>query len=157
MRRKNREVSEVKEITEIIGRCKVCHLGMTDGSEPYVVPLSFGFELKGETLRLVFHCAKKGRKLDILKKNSRVCFELADPGEPLNAGTPCNSGFYYASVIGYGNVRFITDTDEKRAALTLLMKHQLNTEPVFTEAQADTVCVFEIVSDEYTGKCKKKK
>ena len=157
MRRKNREVSGVQEIAEIIGRCKVCHLGMTDGSEPYVVPMNFGWRFEGETLRLVFHCAKKGRKLGILKKNSRVCFEMSDPGEPLSTGTPCNSGFYYASVIGYGNVRFITDTAEKCAALTLLMKHQSDTEPVFTEAQADTVCVFEIVSDEYTGKCKRKK
>ncbi len=157
MRRKDREVLGAEEIVKIIGRCKVCHLGMTDGSEPYVVPMNFGFELRGETLRLVFHCAKKGRKLDILKKNSRVCFEMADPGEPLHPDTPCNSGYYYASVIGYGNIRILTDTEEKCAALTLLMKHQSGTDPVFTKAQADTVCVFEIVSNEYTGKCKKKK
>ncbi|MDP4094583.1 MAG: pyridoxamine 5'-phosphate oxidase family protein, partial [Bacillota bacterium] len=38
MRRKDREVSDINEIENIIEKCKVCHLAMVDKGLPYVVP-----------------------------------------------------------------------------------------------------------------------
>lgn len=155
MRRKDREVTHLDEIKEILKSCKTCHVAMVDEGKPYVIPLSFGYEMIDDELSLYFHCAKEGRKIDILHRNNSVCFEMCCEGEPINAHkTPCNSGFYFASVIGYGKVEFITDINEKIKALTLLVKHQAGIDAQFTERQAEAVCILKIVSNDFTGKRK---
>ncbi len=157
MRRKDREVTDIAEIKSIIESCKTCHLAMVDDGMPYVIPLNFGFEIADGTLTLYFHSAQEGRKIDILRKNNAVCFEMCLEGEPVFASeTPCNSGYYYSSVHGFGHVEFITDINEKCNALSLLMKHQANISVTFTDDQAKSVCVYKVVSNDFTGKRKPK-
>lgn len=128
---------------------------MIDGDMPYVVPLSYGYEVQGDALVVYFHCAKAGRKIDILKKNPQICFEMCNEGKPVYAKeTPCNSGYYYSSVIGVGKAEFVDDVQEKCHALTLLMKRQADMDIAFNEAQANSVCVFKVVSTDFTGKKK---
>ena len=155
MRRKDREITDIIDIEEILLRCKTCHVAMVDGDAPYVVPLSYGYKLlDGCTLELYFHSALEGRKLDVLKRNSKVCFELSYEGEPVHAETPCDSGYFFASVIGFGEAVFLEDVDEKCNALSVMVKHQMGKDVTFANAQAKNVCVFKIVSTDYTGKKK---
>lgn len=156
MRRKDREIIDVNKIVSVLDMCKTASVAMADKGMPYVVPLSYGYELKDNTLVLFFHCAKEGRKLDILKNNNNVCFTIFNEGEPVQAETPCNSGYYYTSIIGNGNVEFIEDAADKRYALSKMFEHQSGKCIEFTETQADTVCVFKIVANNYTGKQKAK-
>ena len=157
MRRSDREVTNIEDILEIIKSCKTCHVAMIDGTMPYVLPLSYGFDYIEDTLTLYFHCAYEGKKIDILKKNNKVCFEMCLEGEPIFAmNTPCNSGYYYASVQGVGEVKFIESSDDKRAALTKIMQQQIGIEIELTKEQADTVCVFLIECTSFTGKRKQK-
>lgn len=156
MRRKEREVTDINEIEDIIKQGKICHVAMLDGDMPYVVPLSYGYKIiDGKILELYFHSSKNGgRKIDILQKNSSVCFAISNGGEPVNAQTPCNSGYYFSSVIGNGEVVFIADTNEKKEGLALMFKQQANQELTFNENQANAVCVYKIVSNDYCGKKK---
>jgi len=155
MRRKDREVSQIADIEEILFNCKTCHFAMVDDGQPYVVPLSFGYEIVNENvLVLYFHSAPEGRKVDVLKRNNRVCFEMADEGEPIRSETPCNSGYYFSSVIGFGDAEFITEADEKQKALSILFKHQTGKDVGFTIEQADSVCVFKVESSDFSGKKK---
>ena len=156
MRRKDREVTDINEIMEILNQCKTASLAMVDHGMPYVVPLSYGSEYKYESLVLYFHCAKEGKKLELLKKNNQVCFSVFSEGEPLHAEIPCNSGYYYSSVIGNGRAEFVEDSREKCYALGRMFEHQSGRRVEFTEAQAESVCVFKIVSKEFTGKRKLK-
>lgn len=157
MRRNDREVTRTEDICEILDLCKTCHIAMVDEGIPYIVPLSYGYEMNEEELTLYLHSAYEGRKIDILKKNNQVCFEICDEGKPIYDKTPCNSGYYYSSIIGNGEVIFIEDIDEKKKALTKMFMHQAGKEVSFTEEQANTVCVYKIVSTDYTGKRKPKK
>lgn len=155
MRRKDREVTDIEQIKEILNNCKTCRLAMVDEGMPYVIPLSYGYEVKEETLTLYFHSAKAGRKIDILHKNNAVCFEISLEGKPIYAEkTPCNSGYYFSSVHGFGNAVFLDDVNEKCDALTCLMKQQSNIDVSFTPEQTDKVCVFKVVSVGFTGKRK---
>ena len=130
---------------------------MVDNGLPYVVPLSYGYKIHdGNTLELYFHSALEGRKLDVLRRNNNVCFEMANEGEPVHAETPCNSGYYFASVIGYGEAVFIEDADEKSKALSIIFKHQTYEDITFSPEQTESVCVFKIVSTEFIGKKKPK-
>ena len=154
MRRKDREVTEPAEIADILHSCRTACIAMTDHETPYVVPMNYGYELTQDALVLYFHSAKEGRKLDVLRRCSSVCFCVFSEGEPIHAKTPCNSGYCYSSVIGNGTVIFIEDLHEKKCALQKLVFHQTGQEADFTDAQAEAVCVFKIVSTDYTGKRK---
>ena len=155
MRRSDREVTDIEQIEMILAACKTCRLAMVDNGQPYVIPLSYGYAISSDTLTLYFHSAKEGRKIRILHENSAVCFEISSEGEPVHAAeTPCNSGYYYSCVHGFGRAQFIDDMKEKCSALTLLTKHQANIDADFTSAQADSVCVFKVVSADFTGKMK---
>lgn len=154
MRRKDREVTKSEDIKVIIEKCKVCHLAMVDNGLPYVIPMNFGYELDNKTLKLYFHSARSGRKIEILNKNNAVCFEMAVEGTLGEVVDPCNAGYFYESVIGFGRVEFIEDIPEKCRELSLLMKHQANRDFTFTEKQADGVCVFKVISTDFTGKRK---
>ena len=155
MRRKDREITDITGIEEILLQCKTCHVAMIDDNVPYVVPLSYGYRiLDGKALEIYFHSAHQGRKLDILKRNKKVCFEMSYEGEPIHSETPCESGYYFTSVIGFGEAAFIEDIDEKKEALSILVKHQTGKEATFTAEQTASVCVFKIVSTDYTGKKK---
>lgn len=154
MRRQDREVPDIGGIRDIIEKCKVCHVAMIDAGTPYVIPLNFGYTLEEGALTLYFHCAKEGRKLDILRRNNAVCFEMAWEGKLGHIENPCNSGYYFESVHGFGRAEFVEDVEEKCRALSLLMKYQSGQDFVYTAQQASSVCVFKIISTDFTGKKK---
>ena len=155
MRRKDREVTDIGEMEEILRQCKICHVAMVDNGSPYVVPLSYGYRILADNvLELYFHSALEGKKLDILKSNGNVCFEMTCEGEPVQSETPCNSGYYYSSIIGFGQVVFADDLVEKCKALSIMFNHQSGREVIFTDEQAQGVCVFKVVSkaaEDYVG------
>ena len=65
----------------IINQSKTCHIAMSDDGVPYIVPLSHGSNFTNDnTLELYFHSAVEGRKIDILKKNNKVYFEVESAG-----------------------------------------------------------------------------
>lgn len=153
MRRTEREVKGINNITEIIDQCKVLRLGMCDGDLPYVVPMNFGYEAAGDTLVLYLHCSKVGKKLDVLKENNKVCFEMDAEHAIVSGEKGCDYGFQFASVIGFGTAEFTEDHEEKRHALSMLMRHQAGLPDIeLEERMIDATAVLTIRSDSYTGK-----
>ena len=122
MRRRDREVTDFKEIVGIIDKCEVIRLGFVDDGKAYIVPLNFAYEEDGGQVTIVFHSALEGRKIDIMKENPCVCFEMDCPLGIARAETACEWSAEYESVIGYGDVRFIENDGEKKAAMDLIMK-----------------------------------
>ena len=59
MRRKDREITDICAILELVSECKVCRLAMTDGGVPYIVPLNYGYEYADGALTFYFHSAKE--------------------------------------------------------------------------------------------------
>ena len=62
------------EIEKVIHDSDVCYVGMVDGNEPYVIPMNFGYKDNV----IYFHSAPKGRKIDLLEKNNRVCVTFSN-------------------------------------------------------------------------------
>lgn len=153
MRRKDRQVTDVNEIISIISKCEVCRLGMVDGDRPYVVPMNYGYELCGGMPTLYFHCAAEGFKLDILRRNPCVCFEV-DAGQKIITGPePCEYSYKYESVIGSGRAVFIEEHSEKAHALRKIVEHYAGAGDFhFPESQLHAVTVFKIQAEECTGK-----
>ena len=123
MRKSQREVKDPEELRQILESCDVCHLGLSDDGQPYVIALNYGFELIEGQLTLYFHCAPAGRKLDIIRRNDRACFQV-DCSRQLRTGElACQYSMNYESMIGSGPVEIVDDPDEKAAGLRILMNH----------------------------------
>ncbi|GHU82281.1 5-nitroimidazole antibiotic resistance protein [Spirochaetia bacterium] len=154
MRRKDREVSDIEEKLRILGNSKVCRLGMAENNQPYVIPLNFGYEYQDDVLTLYFHGAREGKKIDILKQNSRVCFEVDGGHELIEGKEAWSYSFAYESLIGFGNAEFLENGEEKTHGLNLLMKHQTgkDTEYTFDERQLNAVAIFRVRAESFTGK-----
>lgn len=154
MRRQNRQVTDMAEIQAILDEIKVARLGMFDGEQVYVVPLNHGYEIgEGDTIVFYLHCAKVGRKVEILKKNPNVCIELDGRHELMTADAPCDHSFYYASLIGNGVVQFVEDFEEKAHALGMVMQHQTGrADWNFDEKWINVVCIMKIELEDYTVK-----
>ena len=117
MRRKDREVTDDYQIDTIITSCNCCRLGFYDQDSVYIVPLSFGYEKKAGTRIFYFHSAKQGKKIQLMKTNPRVGFEL-DTGYRLQEGkTACEYSAGFQSIIGNGIVSMIHNDAEKKHAL----------------------------------------
>ncbi|SHG32096.1 hypothetical protein SAMN05720761_101157 [Fibrobacter sp. UWCM] len=128
MRRKDREVLGDENIAKIIEQCTTCHIAMeddTDAGMPYVIPMSFGYSLKGGVLELYFHCAHVGKKLDCIRKNPNVAFSMCVENRiEIHEDVYCKSGRFYASVVGQGKAEIVEDSTEKCHGLSLLMERQ---------------------------------
>lgn len=152
MRRKDRQMQDDSEMIAVISRCKVLRLGMAAENRPYVVPLNFGYAFPDGKLTVYFHCARQGKKLDIIRANPAVCLEW-DCDHVLTEGeTACAYGYCYSSVIAFGKAEIVTAPEEKALGLELLMKHQTGKDFTFTSDDLQNVAVCRITVEEISGK-----
>ncbi|MDR0388772.1 MAG: pyridoxamine 5'-phosphate oxidase family protein [Spirochaetaceae bacterium] len=154
MRREEKEVTEFEKKIAIIDACKVMRLGIYDGQIPYVVPVNFGYSVKGEELTLYFHSAKEGRKIDALNTFPLVCFEMDCEHELIEGKLACNYSYAFASIIGTGTVWFLESPAEKVEALQFIMEHQTGKKISFhfEEVMLTRTAVCKLVVNEYTAK-----
>jgi nitroimidazol reductase NimA-like FMN-containing flavoprotein (pyridoxamine 5'-phosphate oxidase superfamily) len=122
MRKKEREVSDLFELVSIISRCDVCRVAFADKDLPYIVTMNFGY-VPGEPGCLYFHCAKEGRKLEMIRKNNYVCFEMDTDHEITKGNEACDYGMKYSSIVGYGSISEVSDNREKIFGLNTIMEH----------------------------------
>lgn len=151
MRRNDREVTDIQEIRALIDECKVIRLAMINGDKPYVVPLNFGYTYENGAFTFYFHGAKEGKKLDVIRKNASVAFEMDCQNALQHGETSCTHSYYYASVLGEGKAE-ILEGDEKCKGLSALMLHMAGRNDVFTAEMADKVAVIAIRVDTLTAK-----
>ena len=137
-----------KEIESIILKAKVCRLGLVDGNRPYVVPMSFGYRENA----LYFHTGKKGKKMEILQKNNRVCFEMEVDLKIVPADNPCKWNMRYRSVVGFGRAVILEGPEEKRQALDVIVKHYGGSLMAYDEKRVKGLAVIKVEIDSMTGK-----
>ncbi|MCI8320537.1 MAG: pyridoxamine 5'-phosphate oxidase family protein [Dorea sp.] len=155
MRRKDREVTVSEEIRQVLEACKVCRIGMLDHGKPYIVPMNMGYDYDEKTLTIYFHCAREGRKLELLRENAQVAFEMDKEIALVEGDTPCQYSFRYASIMGTGKAEIVEDELEKADALAKIMKHQTGRDfDVFAEnpKMARAVAIIKVSAAEYSCK-----
>ncbi len=127
MRKKEREITSIDEIEAIIGRCDVCRIALMDENTPYIVTMNFGYS-GGVQKKLFFHSAGEGRKIDIIRKNNHVCFEMDTDHDLMSSREACDFSMKYSSVVGWGDIFIISDDKERKEGLDSVMKHYTNRE-----------------------------
>jgi len=154
MRRKNKEITDINEKLNVIEKCKYCRLGLSENNFPYIIPLNYGYSYENEKLILYFHGAKEGKKIDLILKNNNACFEIDCDTKLVEAENPCNYGYEYKSIIGFGKIILLEENDEKTIGLNYLMKHQTGKDIKYDYSENDlnNVMVYKMLVDEFTGK-----
>ncbi len=152
MTRRERQVTDINEIIKILDNSKVLHLGLVDGDEPYVVPMNYGYTYENEKLTIWLHCARQGRKLDVMRANPKVFFEMEYGITPFEGEVACKYGITYSSLMGRGVATIIEDIETKKVALSSLMKTQTGKDFEFEDRMAEVVGVVKIDVIEFTAK-----
>ena len=101
MTRREREVTDINEILKIMDACKIVHIGLVDGDQPYVLPMNYGYTYEAGKMVIYLHGAKKGYKYDLIEKNPKVCFEMECDVVPFEGKVACQYGNSYSCVVGF--------------------------------------------------------
>lgn len=148
MNRKDSEITDIKEIEEILNRSNVIRMAVCDYNSPYIIPLNFGYKDKS----IYIHSSKKGMKIDILKKNNNVSFEVDGDHELVSSDKACGFSMKFTSVVGFGKAYFISDSKEKKQALDTIMAHYSKGDFDYSSEQIEKICIIRIDIESMTGK-----
>ena len=146
------KITDPEGIRRILDAGKVLHLGLAVDNEPYVVPMNYGYVMEEGRLVLYLHSAVKGRKLDMIRANPNVSFAIDCDRMPFEGRVPCQYGLVYSSVMGRGKAAVVEDVEEKKRAMTVLMKTQTGKDFSFEDRLVSIVAVIRIDVTEYTAK-----
>jgi len=152
MTKRERQVTDLSEIARILETGKVLHLGLAVDNEPYVVPMNYGHTFEDGKLTLYLHSALRGKKLDMMRRNPNVFFEISCDLQPFEGKLPCQYGLVYSSIMGRGKAHIVEDVEEKKQAMTHLMKTQTGKDFSFEDRLVSIVAVVRIDVEEYTAK-----
>ena len=145
-------VTDPEQIKHILDTAKVLHLGLSVNDEPYVVPMNYGYTMEEGELVLYLHSAMRGKKLDMIRANPNVFFSLECGLTPFEGQVACQYGLAYSSVMGRGTARIVEDVEEKKQAMSILMKTQTGKDFTFEDRLVSIVAVIRIDVAEYTAK-----
>jgi nitroimidazol reductase NimA-like FMN-containing flavoprotein (pyridoxamine 5'-phosphate oxidase superfamily) len=153
MRRNDSQIHDREELEAILRQADICRIAFAVGNEPYIVALNYGFTWE-EKLVLYFHCARAGRKLELLQANDRVCFQLDTDHALIEGERACDWGMKYRSLVGYGRLSVVISPAEKRVGLDLLMNHYGHAGGGYDEKVFAMTEVLKLEVTEVTGKKK---
>jgi len=117
MRRKDREITDRTEILGLLRLGRFVTFALVDEGAPYAVTLSYG--LDEPAMRLYFHAAHEGRKIDAIRRDPRACGSvIIDHGY---TSGECEHPF--ESVVMNGTLRIVDSAEEKQYAMATLIGH----------------------------------
>lgn len=148
VRREEREIKDQAGIESVIQDSQVCRMGLCDDGKPYVVPMNFGYR----DGKVYMHCATEGRKLDVIRKNPRVCLEFDADLRVKYAQEACNFTMNYKSVIAWGRAQVLKGTEEKIYGMNVIMGHYTGKEYEFPAQALARIVVIRVDIEEMTGK-----
>lgn len=149
MRKKQYEITDSAIIEYILSKSEVCRIAMIDNDRPYIVPMNYGYKNK----TIYFHSAHEGKKIDLLRAKNKVCFEIELFSQIVKNEIPCEWGTKYRSLIGYGTVEFITDSEGKKEALDIIMTHYgKKGKNTYKDTSLERVLILKLKIEEISGK-----
>ena len=140
MRRKDKKITDKDIILEILQAAHICRIAIHTDDYPYIVPMNYGYK---ENV-IYLHSASAGRKLDLLKQNNKVGFEIEQGHEIIKDEVSCKWTTKYRSIIGFGDIEFINDKAQKLAGLTIIMEHHGKKDNIFSEKAVESVVVLKL-------------
>ena len=152
MTKREFRITDQEQILHILDTAKIVHVGLAVDNEPYVIPMNYGYTYEDGKLTLYLHSALKGKKLDMMRANPNVFFSIDCDRMPFEGRVPCQYGLVYSSIMGRGTATIVEDAEEKKQAMSILMKTQTGKDFTFEDRLVSIVAVIRIDVTEYTAK-----
>ena len=152
MTKREYKITEPGEIRRILDTAKVLRLGIAVDNVPHIVPLNYGYTMEDGRLTLYMHSAVKGNKLELLRQNPNICFELESDLVPFEGKVACQYGLSYCAISGRGKAVLVEDVAEKMEAMRSLMKTQTGKDFTFNERLVSIVAVIRVDVTEFAAK-----
>ena len=156
MRRNDRAQDRAFSLS-LIDRCTHGVMAVSTGEPaPYCLPLSF-VRIDED---LYFHCAREGRKLELLRRFPQVCVTFVGGDQPAFV-PPAMYTTYFQSVLVTGTASEVTDPGEKVQALRALCQkvtpdHMEGFEAA-VEQSLNVTAVWKVRMEELSGKAKRER
>jgi uncharacterized protein len=148
MRRKDREITDRAEIDAILRSAKVMHLALADNNIPFLVPVFYVYD----GTAIYFHSAQAGTKIEIMKRNNNVCFEITVDHGIIESDQPCDFEAKHRTVIGFGKAIFVENDAEKVKALNMVVALFTEKSFEFPAANLNRTVVVRIDIESIKGK-----
>lgn len=152
MRRLDREITDLNKIQDIIKNNQCCRLGFIDQDKVYIVPLNYGYLYENNKHIFYFHGAKEGKKIDLIKQNNQVGFEIDNNHQLVEGKTPCQYSMKYQSIIGHGSIELVEENEEKKLGLQLIMKNIASKDVTFNDRMVSSVSVIKLIVENLSCK-----
>lgn len=152
MNRRDREITDINRMEAILKQCGVCRLALNDEGAPYIVPLSVGYAREGDRFFLYFHQAKIGKKLDLMRKNPHVAFEMDAGYEVIPSQRTCGYTARFQSLMGRGTLTEVTGEEAAEGLRAILRQCGVPAPGEITESMLNAVVVTKLTVETMTGK-----
>lgn len=137
------------EAEHLLSEQNVGRLGIYSESYPYVIPVCYVYYKHS----IYIHSKPSGKKIDLIRNNSKICFQVDRVNEIRSSDSPCNYGFKYHSAIVYGTIEEVDGYDEKLDALIAITNVYVKEYNIqLIEDNIDDVVILKINLDEVTIK-----
>jgi len=148
MRRKDKEITEIERITQILNTALFCHVAMSDDDTPYCVPMCFVHH----NGTILLHSACEGKKIEILSKNPRVCITIEQGCELISSKNPCDYGMAYESVMIEGVSTLLIGQRKSEALGIIASKYAGTSGGQYPEESIAHIAVIEVTIKRYSGR-----
>ena len=152
MERKMRRQDKLMSYDECIEVLKTAEYGMlatvSSDDTPYVTPINFVY-LNGA---IYFHCVKEGHKIENIKYNKNICFNVVDSVELI----PEKFSTKFRSAMVFGTIEIVEDADEKRTSICAIAEKfspDYHDEGLkYIDSAFDNIYMLKVNIDRITGK-----
>ena len=149
MRKANQEIKDQGIIEGILSGAEICRIAMIDGDVPYLLPFNYGYRDRC----IYIHSAPEGKKIELLKKNPVICFEVEQTARVIPQEKACGWATLYRSVVGYGTVEIISDFESKQQGLEIIMaQHGAPEKRTFEANEVKRMVILKLTITSITGK-----
>lgn len=148
MRRKEREITDRNLIEKILSTSEIVRVAINDTPAPYIVPLNYGYKNNA----LYIHSARNGIKIELMRANPIVSFEIEQKTEIVKSEISCEWTANYRSVIGIAEAEILTKKDEIVHGLDVLMQHFGKKENKYDEKYFQRIVIIKLTISEIIGK-----
>lgn len=158
VRRRDRAVEDPGWIRDLLRRAPVGVLATSDGHQPLLNANLFVFDPENDVVYL--HTARVGRTKEAVEANPAVCFTAYELGRFLPADEALEFSVEFASVVALGRATVVTEIEEARSALQLLLdKYAPHLRPgvdyrPITDPELARTTVYRVEIESWSGKRK---
>ena len=155
--RRNDRAQDREFSLALIDRCTHGVMALSTGEDiPYCLPLSF--VRVGDNL--YFHCAREGRKIDLLRRFPHVCITFIGDDRPVFV-PPAMYSTWFQSVIITGTADEVTNSTDKTEALRALCRkvtpEHMDGFEAAVEKSLPVTAVWKVHMEDISGKAKLEK